>query len=51
MEKILTIIDFIFLTFLGNSMLQVLLFIVEDELTDFNEEIFKDGSSDEEQVN
>ena len=31
-------------------MLHVLLFIIEDEVTDFNEEIFEDDSSDEEQL-
>ena len=47
-EKILTIINFVFLRFLGNNMLHVLLFIKEDELTDLNEEIFENDSSDEE---
>ena len=50
-EKILTIINFVFLRFLGNNMLHVLLFIKEDELTDLNEEIFEDDSCDEEQMN
>ena len=49
-DKILPIINFIFFTFLYSSMLHVLLFIIEDELTDFNEEVFEDNSSDEEQV-
>ena len=31
-------------------MLDVLLFIIENEVIDFNEEIFEDDSSDEEQV-
>ena len=35
-EKILTMINFMFFTFLGSSMLHVLLFIIEDELTDVN---------------
>ena len=47
-EKILTIMNFVFLRFLGNNMLHVLLFIKEDELTDLNEEIFENDSSDEE---
>ena len=35
-EKILTMINFMFFTFLGSSMLHVLLFIIEDQLTDVN---------------
>ena len=32
-------------------MLYVLLFIIKDELTDLNEEIFEDDRNDEEEVN
>ena len=37
--------------YLGSSMLHVLLFIMKDELTDLNEEIFEDDSNYEEEVN
>ena len=49
MKTVMARINFVLLTFLGSSMLHVLLFITKDR-SDINEESFDDDSSDEEQV-
>ena len=50
MEKLLRRINFIFFTFIGSSMLHLVLFAIEDVVNKFDKEKYWDSSSDNEQV-